>query len=178
VSAELAARRTAAAAVLADFRAAEAAFERGLRDRPAYPAWALRLAQHLRYVLDAPGADDQATGQLEEIRLVLEASGWQADPPDIFALKDAAGDWQYALGQIDDVVNRRAADHAAKGATETDADAAWLRERAAETLQLRGRVADLADELDREAGVITPSTAAEIKRGTAARIRAALEAAK
>lgn len=62
MSAELAARRTAAAAVLADFRAAEAAFERGLRDRPAYPAWALRLEQHLRYVLVELDALDVQAG--------------------------------------------------------------------------------------------------------------------
>jgi hypothetical protein len=62
VSAELAARRTAAAAALADFRAAEAAFERGLRNRPAYPAWALRLEQHLRYVLADLDAQDVVVG--------------------------------------------------------------------------------------------------------------------
>src|SRR5262249_14642875 len=62
VSAELAARRNAAAAGLADFRATEAAVERGLRDRPAYPAWALRLEQHLHYVLAELDAQDVVVG--------------------------------------------------------------------------------------------------------------------
>jgi hypothetical protein len=118
VSAELAARRTAAAAALADYTHAAAT-----ADVAGRALWAARLAGILEYVLS--GLDGQ----------------------------DDAG-----------------------AAIEAEADAAWLRERAAETLQLRGRVADLADELDREAAVITPSKAAEIKRGTAERIRAALEA--
>lgn len=170
MSAELAARRTAAAAVLADFRAAEAAFERGLRDRPAYPAWALRLEQHLRYLLEALTAGDEAAGQLAEIRLVLEASGWKADPPDIFALKDAAGGWQLALKAIDGIVNG-----GAEGKSATGADAAWIRERAAETLRLRGRIADIARALAASAAATAPSRKSEIEREIAARIRGVLE---
>jgi len=50
--AELNARRTAAAAVAADFGAAMVAFQRG-GEQPDYATWALRLEQHLRYVLRA-----------------------------------------------------------------------------------------------------------------------------
>lgn len=104
MSAELTARRTAAAAVLADFRAAE----RNLHDRPAYPAWALRLADMLTYLLaelDAeaarpadvpPPGEPAAMQQLADIRLVLDAFCWETD------------DRQYALEQIDDIVNRGA----------------------------------------------------------------------
>ncbi len=60
MSAELAARRTSAAAALADFRAAEAAYSRGERLAPSYPAWALRLAAELRQVLDGVAADEEA----------------------------------------------------------------------------------------------------------------------
>jgi hypothetical protein len=158
VSAELAARRTAAAAVLADY-------QRGMpgADVADRALWAARLADMLGLVLAGLGAEIE---KLEEIQLVLKAFDWETD------------DRQYALEQIVDVVNAGVAGHAPEPAIGADADMAWLRERATETLWLRGRVADLADELDREAGVITPSKAAEIKRGIAARIRAALEAGK
>jgi hypothetical protein len=55
--AELGARRTAAAAVAADFNAAMASFGNG-GQRPDYATWALRLEQHLRYVLEALGGPD------------------------------------------------------------------------------------------------------------------------
>jgi hypothetical protein len=58
---------------------------------------------------------------------------------------------------------------------EAGADAAWLRERAAETLRLRGRVADLANALDASAAATAPSRKSEIERETAARIRGVLE---
>jgi hypothetical protein len=98
VSAELAAARTAAAAVLADFRSA---YNRYLGDPvnapcPDYPVWALRLAQHLQYVLDAPGAEAAsflAAAQLAGVRVVLEAFDWET------------GDRQYALEQIDAIVS-------------------------------------------------------------------------
>ena len=48
-----------------------------------------------------------AAAPLAEIRAVLESSGWQASPLDIFALKDAAADWQCALEQIDGIVTGR-----------------------------------------------------------------------
>jgi hypothetical protein len=136
VSAELAARRTAAAAVLSDYQRA-AAEGADVADRAL---WAARLADVLGLVLAALGeqrgpaqdatcecghaaADhhvNQVTGdstycnmcaagacaafspasqpagpagQLEEIRLVLEAFDWETD------------DLQYALEQIDGIVN-------------------------------------------------------------------------
>lgn len=75
------------------------------RVRPARPArlrrLALRLAQHLRYVLDELGKDGQAAGQfpaaaspLEDIRLVLACFDWEHD------------DRQFALEQIDDILRR------------------------------------------------------------------------
>jgi hypothetical protein len=96
VSAELAARRTAAAAVLGDYT------------REAYTArtgdlalWAARMADMLRHVLDVLDEGDQAAEQfpaaavqLAEIRTVLEAFDWETD------------DRQYALEAIDAIVNR------------------------------------------------------------------------
>ncbi|MGH3271726.1 MAG: hypothetical protein ACRDN1_22080 [Trebonia sp.] len=91
MSAELAARRTAAAAVLADYRrsAAEGA---DVADRAL---WAARLADMLASLLDVPRGPAAAgpAEQLEEIRLVLEAFDWSVD------------DRQYALEQIDGIVN-------------------------------------------------------------------------
>jgi hypothetical protein len=95
VSAELAARRTAAAAVLADYT------------REAYTArigdlalWAARMADMLRHVLALLDEGDQAAAQfptaavqMSEIRLVLTAFDWETD------------DRQYALEQIDQIVN-------------------------------------------------------------------------
>lgn len=101
MSAELAARRTAAAAVLADY--AEACT--GGADVADRALWAARLADMLAYVLDGLGAEDGAAivppgepaamQQLEEIRLVLEAFDWETD------------DRQYALEQIDQIVSGR-----------------------------------------------------------------------
>lgn len=88
MSAELAARRTAAAAVLADFRRALATTPPGNGHGMHY--WATRLADHLGQVLDAPA--DPAAGQLAQIRLVLDAFDWEHD------------DRQYALEQIDDIL--------------------------------------------------------------------------
>ena len=81
VSAELAARRTAAAAVLADYT--REAATAGTADRAL---WAARLADALRYVLDELDAGDRAAArfpaaavQLAEIRLVLDAFDWEGD---------------------------------------------------------------------------------------------------
>jgi hypothetical protein len=82
--AELAARRTAAAAVLADFHAAAVAFQRG-GERPDHAMWALRLEQHLRYVLD--GLDVEAAVMLtrdEAVMLTRDEAAMVAD-----ALADA-----------------------------------------------------------------------------------------
>jgi hypothetical protein len=92
VSAELAARRPAAAAVLTDYRRAMVGAD--VADRAL---WAGRLADMLALLLDGPGAPlAGAAEQLEEIRLVLDAFCWETD------------DRQYALEQIDDIVNRGA----------------------------------------------------------------------
>jgi hypothetical protein len=92
VSAEFAARCTAAAAVLADYQrsAAEGA---DVADRAL---WAARLADMLALVLGTPDAAPLpgTAEQLEEIRLVLEAFDWETD------------DRQYALEQINDIVSR------------------------------------------------------------------------
>lgn len=87
MSAEMAARRTAAAAVLADFRSA--ALD-GLQ-AGAFEQWALRLATELRSLLEQLDTDPEA-GHLEQIRLVLDAFDWEHD------------DRQYALEQIDDIL--------------------------------------------------------------------------
>jgi hypothetical protein len=105
VSAELAARRTAAAAIAADFHTTMVAWLRG-GERPDYAAWAQRLEQHLRYVLEALDVQDRAqaaavtpdlaAGQLAEVRGVLAAFDWECD------------DRQYALEAIEAIVNRSA----------------------------------------------------------------------
>jgi hypothetical protein len=97
VSAELAARRTAARAVLGDYTR-EVDTSRLLGWDTAM--WAARLADMLRHVLDILDEGDQAAEQfpaaavqLAEIRLVLEGFDWEA------------GDRQYALEQIVEIVN-------------------------------------------------------------------------
>lgn len=79
MNAELAARRTAAAAVLADY--AEACTSGAdVADRAL---WAARLADTLGLVLAGlaaaviPPGEPAAMQQLEEIRLVLEAFDWE-----------------------------------------------------------------------------------------------------
>jgi hypothetical protein len=90
VSAEQAARRTAAAAVPTDYQRAMVGAD--VADRAL---WAGRLADMLALLLDGQDAPPAgAAEQLEEIRLVLEAFDWETD------------DRQYALEQIDDIVNR------------------------------------------------------------------------
>ena len=95
MSAELSARRTAARAVLGDYLNGA-----GTADPNELSLWAARLADMLRHVLDILDEGDQAAGQfpaaatqLAEIRLVLDAFDWETD------------DRQYALKQIDDIVN-------------------------------------------------------------------------
>jgi hypothetical protein len=98
VSAELSARRTAAAAVLADFRSEYGKF---LADpvnlrAPDYPVWVLRLAAELGSVLqrlEAEAAEPGPAAQLAEVRAVLDAFDWEGD------------DRQYALEKIDGIVN-------------------------------------------------------------------------
>ena len=92
--AELAARRTAAAAVLADYQHGMAGAD--VADRAL---WAARLADMLGLILAARRCRDPAWrarghASVAEIRLVLEAFDWETD------------DRQYALEQIDDIVNR------------------------------------------------------------------------
>jgi hypothetical protein len=96
VSAELAARRTAAAAVLADFRRDANAFihdDSLTLPTPDYCGWAFRLSSELQSVLDQlPHEPDPVAPQLEQIRLVLDHFDWETD------------DRQYALEQIDDIL--------------------------------------------------------------------------
>jgi len=96
VSAELAARRTAAAAVLADYSR-----EAATADTADLALWAARLADMLGHVLAVLDDGDQAAAQfpaaaaqLADIRLVLDAFDWETD------------DRQYALERIDDIANR------------------------------------------------------------------------
>jgi hypothetical protein len=101
MSAELAARVTAAAAVLADYRRAA---DEWIEDetltvpRPNYARWAFRLAGELRALLACldrePGVQmpDPAVAQLAQIRLVLDAFDWATD------------DRQYCLEQIEAIV--------------------------------------------------------------------------
>jgi hypothetical protein len=102
VSAELAARRTAAAAVLGDFRRET---DKYIDDtartipRPDMGMWAWRLASELGSVLQRLEAEDgEATpppsaAQLAEVRRVLQAFDWETD------------DRQYALERIEGIVN-------------------------------------------------------------------------
>ena len=89
MSAELAARCTAAAAVLTDYQRAMVGAD--VADRAL---WAGRLADMLTLLLD--GQDARPAGpaeQLEEIRLILEAFDWELD------------DRQLALEAIDRIVS-------------------------------------------------------------------------
>jgi hypothetical protein len=96
---ELAARRTAAAAVLGDYTREAAGAETA-----DLALWAARMADMLRHVLAVLDDGDRAAAQfptaavqLAEIRLVLEAFDWETD------------DRQYALEQIGEIVNGGAA---------------------------------------------------------------------
>jgi hypothetical protein len=96
VSGELAARRTAAAAVLAGYLSGA-----GTADPDELSLQAARLADVLGHILAVLSDGDQAAAQfpaaaveLAEIRLVFEAFDWETD------------DRQYALEEIDDIVNR------------------------------------------------------------------------
>ena len=95
MSAELAARRTAARAVLGDYTRGA-----GTADPIDLSMWAARLADMLGIILAILDDGDQAAAQfpaaaaqMAEIRLVLEAFDWETD------------DRQYALEQIDQIVN-------------------------------------------------------------------------
>lgn len=95
MSAELAARRTAAAAVAADFHTVMVAWQHG-GERPDYAAWAQRLEQHMRYVLDALDLQDHIdSGQLAEVR-------------EMFARFDSGrDDLQYFIERVEQIVNGR-----------------------------------------------------------------------
>jgi hypothetical protein len=88
VTAELAARRTAAAAVLADYlREADGA---GTAD---LALWAVRMASMLAHLLAVLSDSDQAALELAEVRKVFAAFDWETD------------DRQYALEKIDAIVS-------------------------------------------------------------------------
>ena len=94
MSAELAARRTAAAAVLADYKR-----DAETTDMTGRALWAARLADMLMFLLFELNALDKAgkrfpraASQIAEIRLVLDAFDWETD------------DRQYALEAIDRIV--------------------------------------------------------------------------
>jgi hypothetical protein len=96
VSAELAARRTAAAAVLAGYLSGA-----GTADPNALSMAAARLADALAHLLAVLDEGDQAAAQfpaaavqLAEIRLVLDGFDWEYH------------DRQLALEAIDEIVNR------------------------------------------------------------------------
>ena len=96
---ELGARRTAAAAVLAEYLGGA-----GTADPDALSMAAARLADALAHLLAVLDDGDHAAAQfpaaavqLAEIRLVLQAFDWETD------------DRQYALGQIGEIVNGGAA---------------------------------------------------------------------
>ena len=101
MSAELAARRTAAAAVLADFKRETDKYidTSGTVPRPDMGMWAWRLSSELASVLQrleaeaAEATPDPAVAQLAEVRRVLGAFNWELD------------DRQYALEKIDQIVN-------------------------------------------------------------------------
>jgi len=83
VSAELAARRTAAAAVLADYRAAVASAPLA---RPPGREWMLRLASVLEDLLAAHDEDARRLGQsraalaaFDEVARILAAFDWEYD---------------------------------------------------------------------------------------------------
>ena len=94
MSAELAARRTAAAAVLADYKR-----DAETTDMTGRALWAARLADMLMFLLFELNALDKAgkrfpraASQIAEIRRVLGAFDWETD------------DRQYALEAIDRIV--------------------------------------------------------------------------
>lgn len=96
MSAELSARRTAAAAVLADYKRAS-----GGMDIADLALWAARMADMLGHVLAALDDGDRAAAQfpaaaaqLAEIKLVLDGFDWEYH------------DRQLALEAIDGIVNR------------------------------------------------------------------------
>jgi hypothetical protein len=93
MTAELGARRTAAAAVLADFRR----WDRGEIITGDWQEWSFRLASELRSLLDQLGHEkpDPAASQLAQIRLVLDSFDWKTD------------DRQYALEQVEEIVKGR-----------------------------------------------------------------------
>jgi hypothetical protein len=95
VSAELAARRTAAAALLADWHSEWHRYLGAPVDHrpPDYAVWVPRLASMLALLLDGLAVDDTAAAQLAEVRAVLGAFDWETD------------DRQYALEKIDGLVN-------------------------------------------------------------------------
>lgn len=95
MSAELAARRTAAAAVAADFKRETDGYLDAGGPRPDFDLWAWRLHTELGLVLDHLDAEtpDPAAGQLAQIRLVLD-----------MVLGDEYADRQYALEQIDHIM--------------------------------------------------------------------------
>ena len=86
MSAELQARITAAAAVLADYQR-----QAPTADVAERAMWGARLADMLAIVLAALDVEPPA-GQLAQIRLVLDSFDWETD------------DRQYALEQIDDIM--------------------------------------------------------------------------
>jgi hypothetical protein len=99
VSAELAARRTAAAAVLGDFKRETDKYidTNGTVPRPDMGMWAWRLAAELDSVLQRLEGEAGEPGpamRLAEIGKLLADFDWET------------GDRQYALEQIDGIVNR------------------------------------------------------------------------
>lgn len=99
VSAELAARRTAAAAVVVDFQRATNEYASGELVNPDWLAWAMRLAQATQQLLTVPFAPDPAVGQLAQIRLVLEQ-----------VLGDEYADRQYALDLLEGIAGETSHD--------------------------------------------------------------------
>jgi hypothetical protein len=100
MSAELAARATAAEAVLADFRADLASAP--LTSPPPMTTWALRLSGALNDLLAGlsraePDTASLDAGRLAAIRGVLDAFDWEHD------------DRQYALERIEEIAEAPAA---------------------------------------------------------------------
>jgi hypothetical protein len=94
MSAELEARRTAAAAVAGDFRRATDAYIDADGPQPDYNGWAWRLYTELLVLLDQLGREtkDAEPGQLAAIRGVFEVFDWETD------------DRQYALEAIEQIL--------------------------------------------------------------------------